>query len=846
MLRTVLDRLGPSAPDDDPLDGVVIRTDEYGVSHLHADDRYALAYALGYVQARDRLFEMDVLRHVGYGDSASVLGPGQIASDVQVRRDGYTRAEIREQYERASPTARESLDGFAAGVNRSLLERLRTGTLPAEFVALGHRPELWSPEDSVAVVDYMLGFFGVFGGRELENARRYARLVESLGSREAAYEALGDLTWLRVPEDHYATIPRAEATVDGGEDVLPFADVPDEQLELAAAAADAEPWGIETDVDLPPSIAFGRRQARGVLSGFRWGSNALAVSGEHTETGAPMLFGGPQMGYFKPPVVYEVGLHGAGFDVRGVATVGTPGLVIGRTPEFAWTVTSGRDEMIDTLAVDLHPEDRHRYRWDGEWHEMSTETVTHRSSLPGALFGDDRSLRYVRQEVARVEEGGETMPVVAWNEDERVAWIHRSTVRGDELDGAFRWTELGRQDDVEGLRHQLREFPFSFNFLYADADTIGYLHTGRLPERNPALDARLPAPAADHDWRGERVGVGIGAHVEDPDQGYLLNWNNAPAGDYRSGEAPGNWGRVHRADLLDRAFHRVLAAADGALSLDDVAGVLRYVATHDAVARYSTPRLVEVARERGLDGMARELDRWRRADYPWRATDGRYDDAGHAIWDETRRQLQALAFRPELGDLTPELQFEPPRAVDPEDDESPHAGDHGRTDREVTLVDALHSRAAHDWFGEPVDDAIARALWRARDALADRFETDEPVAWRATEHTSKFRSLGAGVAEEIPMVNRGSWNQVVALGEAAEGRAVLPPGNSGHVPIRALPGLLRGREPAHLTDELDRYVNFEYRPLPVTAAEREAVDWTEQRLRVRRSRVLGPLRDVLP
>lgn len=131
------------------------------------------------------------------------------------------------------------------------------------------------------------------------------------------------------------------------------------------------------------------RRAIGALSGFRWGSNALAVDGEHTETGEPMLFGGPQMGYFSPPVIHEIGLHGAGFDVAGIGVVGTPSVVIGRTPEFAWSVTSGYDDQVDTIAVELHPEDRHRYWWNGEWRRMETETVVHRPSVLGALGNGD-------------------------------------------------------------------------------------------------------------------------------------------------------------------------------------------------------------------------------------------------------------------------------------------------------------------------------------------------------------------------------------------------------------------------------------------------------------------------
>lgn len=116
-MRSLFD--GGDAPE------VEVRTDEWGVSHLHGEDRYDLAYAMGYVQARDRLFELDALRHISYGDSAGVLGPGQIDSDVQVRRDLHSPEECREQYEAAAPVAQETLDGFAAGVNPGLASRWR-------------------------------------------------------------------------------------------------------------------------------------------------------------------------------------------------------------------------------------------------------------------------------------------------------------------------------------------------------------------------------------------------------------------------------------------------------------------------------------------------------------------------------------------------------------------------------------------------------------------------------------------------------------------------------------------------------------------------------------------------
>ncbi|MDZ7731309.1 MAG: penicillin acylase family protein [Natrialbaceae archaeon] len=156
----------------DPLEEVEILTDEYAVSHVYGDDLYALAYANGYVQAKNRLFQLDALRHVGYGDSASVLGPGQLKSDVVVAQELYTREELEAQLDRASDRARRALRAFANGVNRGLVEVATSGRIPGEFIGLGHVPEPWSPVDSLAIIAYMTGFFGVDGGRSIPTPRR--------------------------------------------------------------------------------------------------------------------------------------------------------------------------------------------------------------------------------------------------------------------------------------------------------------------------------------------------------------------------------------------------------------------------------------------------------------------------------------------------------------------------------------------------------------------------------------------------------------------------------------------------------------------------------------------------
>jgi len=812
------------------LGGIEILTDDYGVSHVYADDTYSLSYANGYVQARDRLFEMDVLRHVGYGDSSSVIGPSQLDSDIHVVRDLYGPEEMDRQFEEATETTREAIRGFADGANRAIREMKKTG-LPAEFTALGHEPEEWKPRDTVAIINYLIGFFGVRGGEELDNAKKFAQLRRALGDEREAYEAYGDLNWLRVTDDHTTSIPAEEFTKERGEEVPGYDDVPDEQLEYVEAALDAEVWGVDDERGLAESVVNGLRDGEGLFSGFKWGSNAMVVSGEHTETGNPMTFGAPQMGYLKPPVIHEVGLHGDGFDVAGVGVVGTPGVIIGRTPDFAWSVTSGYDDQVDTLVVELDPEDRHRYRWRGEWREMETRTVEHTPSVRGGIVEGEFGFGNVEQEVARVVveiDGREVrMPVIAWNEEENVAWCQRTTTRGEELDAVLGWVELGRQDGYEGFVDQLEEFPFTFNFHYADEDDIAFVHTGKVPHRTGDADPRLPVPADLHDWEGTDQGTEMGLCVKNPDQGYVVNWNNAPVGGWSSGDVEQEWGDFHRVDLLDDYTQRKIEETDGSLTLKDVEEIVEYTSIHDAVARYSARFFAEAgfdASDETLRRMAAELEEWGEEEYGWwNIGDGKYHP-GHAIWEETRLELQELLFHDLLGEETPELVLDPPSELDPEEKEDPHAGDRGRFIRESTFLHALRGETNYDWFDGDRDATIRRAMRRARDTLTERFGSTNPGNWRMDVRKTSFFALGAAQEDSIDMVNRGTWTHVVALGEGLEGsRGVLPPSNSGHLPLKDLPRTRAGDEPKHLHDQLEMYENFDYKPFAVTREEVEEI-----------------------
>ncbi len=816
----------PSGPVD-----VTIKRDAYGVPHVYADDLYGLMYGNGYVQAQDRLFELDLLRHVGWGDSASMAGAAQLESDFEVHRELYSHAEIEAQYAAAPTYAKEIFQAYADGVNRYIAEATARDELPGEFPALGHVPEPWEPLDSVASVIYLIGYFGVEGGQELGNLQRMAQLNQTIGDADEEWAAFADISWLRI-NDTYTTIPIQDKVVNGCEDVLPRDQV-DHQLANMGAAEDAVVFGgsPQGQVGLRPPLyaATGEKKGSGLFENFHWGSNAFLLNASHSSTGDPIMWGAPQMGYYKPPVPYQIGLHGAGFDAVGIGVASAPGIVIGRNNDIAWSATSGMEDMTD--IVELRLSGPRAYEWDGETIAMTCHTVAHSTApAPADLptFPDVAPPMTYEQEVCRAGD----MNVIAINEDAGIAWAKRWTTRNEELVGALIWLGLAKATSAEEFHDMVGDFPFTFNFHVADMNDVYYIHTGNIPLRAPGYDPRLPTPAGSaYEWRGEVYTAEMGTWAKNPSTGYFANWNNGPAYGWRAGDQRGLWGPVHRVQAEDRAIQEILAVK-GRMSHSDVEAANWRAATTDSLVAPFTPFIIQAADAAGEPAMAQAMRDWRDAGYPWRDADGdgKYDDAGHAVWDRFYAKILDMQAD-ELGSYNHELNFDPRTAGDP------HAGDHGEHNNPLsTMLKALRGTAGHDWCASaavPATDstgirACDGALAVAATAVAADLRAtfgDSPATWNEPLHYSGFTSMGASTPDERPMVNRGSWVQVVAMGQGLEGAtSAMPPGNIGRINSQEVARWIAdGTEPARLTLELDLYWSGQNKPFPLTPAEVDSV-----------------------
>src|SRR5687768_4891320 len=125
---------------------VEILRDRFGVPHIFAQSERDAHFALGFVHAQDRLWQMEMNRRIGAGRLAEALGPAGLETDRFLRTLGVRRA-AQANLERLDAETRAALDAYAAGLNAFL------GTdpvLPPEFLLLGVRPEPWSAIDSLS------------------------------------------------------------------------------------------------------------------------------------------------------------------------------------------------------------------------------------------------------------------------------------------------------------------------------------------------------------------------------------------------------------------------------------------------------------------------------------------------------------------------------------------------------------------------------------------------------------------------------------------------------------------------------------------------------------------------
>jgi penicillin G amidase len=569
---------------------VRIVRDERGVPHLYADRDEDIYFAMGYVQAQDRLWQMELQRRLATGRLSEIFGKDLLMQDSWMRTLGL-RSSAQSVHAALSEPARQSLEAYARGVNAWLREG---HPLPLEFGLFRVRPEPWSAIDSLS--------WGKVFSLSLSG-----NLDQEIGKSMAA-------RYLHPLQVKSFFPGESEPTMDEGE--------------RASHASLASLGTLSNDLHLDWNIG-----------GREVGSNGWVVAGRHTADGGALLANDPHLGLQMPSPWYPVVQHGAQLHAQGMSLVGLPPVIFGQNGQIAWGGTAMHADVQDLVVQHFDPKDPDRYLVDGKWLpvERRIEEISVASEFPSFLHP---ALKPVRIEVRSTRDG----PIVS---DLRAKAIGQPlALRWTALQAGDRSYEsmyaVSYAKDWETFKATYRHYVTpALNMLYADRDgNIGYLGIGAIPIRRKG-DGSLPVPGwnADFAWQGQIPFDAMPSRYNPP-EGYIASANERPIDDSYPYFISNDWAPPARAQRIRELLKQAIASGRR-LKLEDMQAI--QTDERSLSAARLVPVLIAIEPANEDERKALELLKG------W-SGDMSASSAGAALFNVWMRHLSAQLFGGALGD----------------------------------------------------------------------------------------------------------------------------------------------------------------------------------------------------
>ncbi|MFG2431891.1 penicillin acylase family protein [Streptomyces sp. NPDC048590] len=682
-------------------DVTITRDKKTGVPHIKGTTRYGTEFGAGFAAGQDRLWLMDLFRHIGRGELTSFAGGALANQGLEQQfwpQAPYTEADLEAQIERIRTTegahgeqAMADAQAYVDGINAYRVKSKKGRYFPGEYVLTGKIDAItnigdiqpFRLTDLISIASVVGGQFGGGGGGEVEAALSLLAAQQKYGVEE------GTRVWesFRQRND-----PEAVLTVHDGTS-FPYAGKPgkargtalpdpgsvtpeplifdrtgsagtDRKAPVKAPAALKPLQGMYDDGVIPEGSLPGSgegAQRRGM-------SNALLVSGKHTASGNPVAVMGPQTGYFAPQLMMLQELQGPGISARGVSFAGV-GMYIqmGRGQDYAWSATSAAQDITDTYAVELcEPDgsaptkDSTHYRRDGSCTAM--EKLERVNSWKPTV-ADSTAKGSYRMQVWRTDYGIVTHRATVGSKP--VAYTSLRTTYRHEADSIIGFQLLNDPayvTDAASFQQAAGHIDYAFNWFYADSRTTAYYNSGMNPVRAEGVDAALPVKAEKaYEWRGYDPAANttdytpFAEHPHSSGQDYYISWNNRQARDYST--AGFGFGSVHRGDLLDDRVSELVA--EGGVTRASLTRAMEEAALTDLRGEQLLPELLKVIRSQPvtdpeLNAVVQQLDAWRSAGAQRKETAPGSRTYTHAdavrIMDAWWPKLIEAEFRPGLGD----------------------------------------------------------------------------------------------------------------------------------------------------------------------------------------------------
>ena len=744
-------------------DSVDIRYDQRSVPHIFARNDLDAIRALGFVVARDRLFQLEMQARAGEGTLTELVGAAALPLDRETRRLGMPRAAEKHWATLdTGSTLGRVLRAYADGVN-AYRTSLSTAELPVEYKLLQAAPREWLPIHSLHLLNRM-GY--TLANQPIELDLLEARALVGDSAAQALFDTPSPVQEPIQPAPRSA--PREALAA------LPAPGMPDSAAVrfLAALRAPGAPsMAVGSPLRWARDEASTQTERDELRQQRTFASNNWAVAPSRSASGHALLAGDPHLELTLPSIWYEVHLVVPGvMDVGGVTIPGMPGIAIGYTRAFAWSFTNTGTDVMDFWRETVDDAARPTgYQLDGAFTPfVDTRIETYRDAK-GTVLGMDT-----------------------------VYFTHRGPMRRQGKEWlSMRWTVLEAGEEIMGFfagMHARTAESFldsmavhyrapAQNMIVADtAGTIGIRSTGWYPVRADSGRGTVVREGnlRRNDWIGFRPLDRYPQSIR-PAQGYLASANQEPIDPQYDPLYFGvdNHYEIWRALQINR-----LLRADSAVTPEAMG---RYQVHPGSVrSERLVPAFVAAAQVRLRQGDSSVA--LRRAEAMLSAWDRQY----------TKDNTGARIFETALARLTSQLW-----------DEFIPSGAEERlaTPSESRLLQLLPDSANAWWddrrttdVREDRDRLLADALVFAYDTLVSQFGDPQVTPWswgRTTPaHPQHLLRLPGFSAPDTPIdggrgtlnpsvasrrANFGaSWRMVAELGKEPRIRAVYPGGQSGN------------------------------------------------------------------
>ncbi|WP_462249477.1 penicillin acylase family protein [Ekhidna sp.] len=294
---------------------------EYGIPHIYAESEEDVYRSLGYIHAKERLWQMDLLRHVGSGRLSELFGTDMIEVDKYLRTMGlssYSEESAKAYIDRKHESL-PLVQAYISGIN----QYIENNPKPLEHTILGLEVEPFKIQNIFETLTYMAFSFS--------NAQITDPILTELTSKlDSAY--LIDLNIY-----HY----------EGESTLRSFDDRYSEQADMAMT--------VLNKLKIPEFI----------------GSNSWVVSGNKTQSGKVILVNDPHIAFAQPSVWYESHVISPGNEYYGYHIPGAPFPLLMHSEKKATGITMFENDEMDFYVEEIHPEDSNMYMHKGEWKEIA-------------------------------------------------------------------------------------------------------------------------------------------------------------------------------------------------------------------------------------------------------------------------------------------------------------------------------------------------------------------------------------------------------------------------------------------------------------------------------------------